>query len=573
MRLSQLFGKTQREIPADADTISHQLLLRAGMIRQVAAGVYSYLPLAWRALNKIEQIIRDEMDKAGGQELMMPVLQPLELWQESGRHGVLGQILFTLSDRRDRQMALGPTHEEVITELVKYNVQSYRDLPLMLYQIQTKFRDEPRPRAGLVRAREFIMKDLYSFDVDEAGLDRSYDRMRQAYHNICERCGLPTILVEADSGAIGGKESYEFMLITDSGEDEIVHCSCGYAANTEKAVSVRSEVEGGQPLPFEEVATPGSATIEEVADFLKMPRNRTLKAVFYVADKKLIFIVIRGDLEVNEVKLKNALDGAELRMATEEEVIEAGIVPGAASPVGISGIKIVADDSVTSGTNFVAGGNKPDTHLRNVNYPRDFKADIISDIAKARAGDACPKCGEKLSSSNSIELGHIFKLGTFYTEKLGANFIDQNGRSHPIIMGCYGIGPSRLLAAVIEQNHDDKGIIWPSAIAPYQVYICPLYREGSQVSETAEKLYTEFTAAGLEVLLDDRIESPGVKFNDADLLGIPVRVTISPRTLENDSIEVKRRAEKESQFMPLKGAAEKLKELINQGLSGLSNSA
>ncbi|MFC1847636.1 proline--tRNA ligase [Chloroflexota bacterium] len=565
MHISKLFGKTQREIPADADTISHQLLLKAGMIRQVAAGVYSYLPLAWKALRKIEDIIRDEMDKAGGQELRMPSLQPMELWQETGRHEALGQTLFTLSDRRERRLALGPTHEEVMTELVKYNVQSYRDLPLLLYQIQTKFRDEPRPRAGLVRAREFIMKDLYSFDIDEEGLDRSYDKMRQAYHNICERCGLPTILVEADSGAIGGKESYEFMLITDSGEDEIIHCSCGYAANIEKAIGVKSEVKGGEPLPMEEVATPGAATIEEVADFLKVPRTHTLKAVFYIADAKLIFVVIRGDFEVNEVKLKNASKCAELRMATADEVKEAGIVAGAASPAGISGIKIIADDSITSGANFVAGANKPDTHLRNVNYPRDFKADIIADIAKARAGDVCPKCGGKLSSSHGIEIGHIFKLGTFYSEKLEAHFIDRNGQSRPIIMGCYGIGPSRLLAAAIEQSHDDKGIIWSLAIAPYQIYICPLYREGSQVSEVAEKLYADLIAQGLEVLLDDRNESPGVKFNDADLLGIPTRVTISPRTLEKNSIEVKWRSEKEPEIVPLDNAVTILKELVARG--------
>ncbi len=566
MRLTKLFGKTQREIPAEADTISHQLLIRAGMTRQVAAGVYSYLPLAWRALRKIEQIIRDEMDKAGGQELRMPALQPLELWQESGRHGVFGQTLFTLSDRRDRQLALGPTHEEVITELVKHNVQSYRDLPLMLYQIQTKFRDEPRPRAGLLRAREFIMKDLYSFDIDEEGFSQSIEKMSQAYQNIFQRCGLSTILVEADSGAIGGKESYEFMFITDSGEDEVIHCSCGYAANIEKAVSDKGRVENGDLLAIEEIATPGLARIEEVAGFLNIPHNHTHKSVFYIADGKFVFVVIRGDLEVNEVKLKHSLKCLELRLATNEEVVEAGIVPGAASPLDISGIKVMADDSVTSGTNFVAGGNKPNTHLKNINYPRDFKADIIGDIAEARSGDACPKCGKKLSSSHGIEMGHIFNLGTFYTEKLGANFIDQNGQSRPIIMGCYGIGPSRLLAAIIEQNNDDKGIIWPSTIAPYQIYLCPLYKDGSKVSEVTEKLYAELTDMGLEVLLDDRDESPGVKFNDADLLGIPVRVTISPRSLEKNSLELKRRSEKEAELVPQEEALTRLKELVTEAI-------
>jgi len=537
------------------------------MISQVAAGVYSYLPLAWRVLKKIENIIRDEMNKAGGQELMMPVLQPLELWQESGRDQAFGKTLFTLLDRRERKLALGPTHEEVITQLVNHNVQSYRDLPLLLYQVQTKFRDEPRPRGGLVRVREFTMKDLYSFDTDEAGLDVSYNKMLQAYRNVYDRCDLPTTLVEADSGAIGGKDSHEFMVIAESGENEILYCSgCQYSSNAEKAQSAKGTVEGGGPLPVEEVATPGKYSIEQVSDFLKVPRNQTLKAVFYLADGELIFVVIRGDLDVNEVKLKNALHCFELRMATEDEVIEAGIVAGFASPVGIKGIRVVADDSVNSGTNFVAGGNKPDTHLRNVNYPRDFKAEIIDDIALARVGEGCPRCGVKLSSTHGIEVGHVFKLGTFLSEKLGALFIDPGGAPHPIVMGCYGIGLGRLLAAAIEQNHDDKGIIWPLPIAPYHIYLCPLYLEGAKVAEVAEDLYNQLEAAGLEVLFDDRDESPGVKFNDADLLGIPIRVTISPRTLEKDSVEVKWRSEKEPQLVPLDSIVTHLKELVTRGV-------
>lgn len=563
MRISKLFGKTQREVPAEAETLSHQLLIRAGMISQVAAGVYSYLPLAWRVLKKIENIIREEMDAADGQELSMPVLQPLELWQETGRDLAFGKGLFTLSDRRDRKLVLGPTHEEVITGLVRYNVQSYRDLPLLLYQIQTKFRDEPRPRGGLLRVREFTMKDLYSFDTDEDGLNQSYNKMLQAYHNIYSRCGLPSLLVEADSGAIGGKESHEFMVITETGEDEIIYCDkCKYAANTDKAESVKSKIESGEPLPIEEVATPGMATIEQVSNFLKVSQSHTIKAVFYVADGELVFVVIRGDIEVNEVKLKNVLHCFELRLATETEVIEAGIVAGSASPVGISGIKVIADDSITSGANFIAGANKPDTHFRNVNYPRDFKADVMADISRAKAGEGCPRCGGKLSSTHGIEVGHVFKLGTFLSEKLGAFFIDQSGVSHPIVMGCYGIGLGRLLAAAIEQNHDDKGIIWPLAIAPYHIYLCPLYLENPQVADTAENLYADFEAQGLEVLFDDRKESPGVKFNDADLLGIPIRVTVSPRTLETNSVEVKKRSEKESQLLPLEEVAKRLKELI-----------
>jgi prolyl-tRNA synthetase len=568
VRISKLFGKTQREIPAEADMASHQLLLRAGMIHQITAGVYSYLPLAWRALKKIENIIREEMDAAGGQELMMPVLQPLELWQETGRDEAFGKGLFTLSDRKDRTLVLGPTHEEVITQLASRNVQSYRDLPVLLYQIQTKFRDEPRPRGGLIRVREFIMKDLYSFDTDEAGLDQSYNRMLQAYQNIYNRCGLPTRLVEADSGAIGGKDSREFMLITETGEDELIYCpGCGYSANAEKAESIKEKLTEEEPLPLEEVSTPGMATIEEVSHFLKVPHSRTLKAVFYIADGKLVFVVIRGDIEVNEVKLKNTLHCSELRLATEDEVVKAGIVAGAASPIGISGVRVIADDSITTGANFVAGANKPNAHLRNVNYPRDFKVDLITDIARARAGEGCPKCRGKFLSLRGIEVGHIFKLGTIFSQKLGAFYIDADGVSRPIVMGCYGIGLGRLMAAAIEQNHDDKGIIWPLPIAPYHIYLCPLYLENPQVESTVENLYTELEKSGLAVLFDDRRQSPGVKFNDADLLGIPLRVTISPRTLEKNSVEIKWRREKQAQLLPLDGIVAKLKELITEGLS------
>ncbi|MBN1367767.1 MAG: proline--tRNA ligase [Dehalococcoidales bacterium] len=563
MRLSKLFGKTLKENPAEADTVSHRLLLRTGMIYQVAAGIYAYMPLAWSVLRNIEEIIRDEMNKAGGQELTMPVLQPLEWWQATGRDKVMGENLFVLTDRKQRKLALGPTHEEVITTLVSRFVQSYRDLPLLLFQIQTKLRDEPRPRAGLIRVREFDMKDAYSFHTDEADLDKCYQTMLQAYRNIFERCGLPAMMVEADSGAIGGKDSNEFMLIAESGEDEIIYCdTCKYAANAEKAKSRKLVLEKEDAKPLEEVSTPGKKTIEEVSGFLKIPAYHTLKAVFYIADKSLVFVVIRGDLEVNEVKLKNLLKVADLRLATEPEVKEAGIVAGAASPVGLKGVKTVADDSLVSGVNFVAGGNKPDTHLKNVNYPRDFKADVTADIALTGAGDSCEKCGGKLAATRGIEVGHVFKLGTAYSKILGANFIDATGNSQPAVMGCYGIGVGRLLAAAIEQNHDDKGIIWPLPIAPYQVYLCPLYRDGTKVAEIAEHLYQEFTVAGLEVLFDDRTDSPGVKFGDADLLGIPLRVTISPRTLEKNTVEVKWRKEKQAQFLPLEGITEKIKEMI-----------
>ena len=567
MRLTKLFGKTQREIPAEADTISHQLLLRTGMVNQVTAGVYTIMPLAWRSLKKIENIVRDEMNKADGQEITMPVLQPLELWQKSGRADIMGKTLFTFNDRREHSLVLGPTHEEVVTELAARHVQSYRDLPLLVYQIQTKFRDEPRPRAGLVRLREFVMKDLYSFDVDEAGVEISYQKMLHAYETIYKRCGLKAVIVEADSGAIGGKFSHEFMLPTESGEDTVISCpKCGYTANAEKAVFNKGATKSDPPIAIEEVATPGMKTIEELEAFLKISARQTLKAVFYMADNKFVFVVIRGDLQVNEIKLKNTLHCQELRLATDAEVKEQGIVAGSASPVGLKGIMVIADDSVNSGTNFVAGGNKPDLHIKNVNYPRDFQADIVADIGLAEAGSRCAKCNSKFGAVRGIEVGHIFVLGTVYSAKLGANFIDAAGVSHPIVMGCYGLGLSRLLAAAIEQHHDDKGIIWPMPIAPYQVYLCPLYREGTKVAETAEKLNAEMEAAGLEVLFDDRLESPGIKFNDADLYGIPLRITVSPRTLEKNSVEVKWRAEKEAKIMPIEGIAGVIKQMVEEKL-------
>jgi len=570
MKLSQLFGKTLRQTPAEAENISHQLLLKAGMIHQLAAGVYSYLPLALRALQKIENIIREEMDAVGGQELQMPVLQPLEMWRETERDLAFGKGLFTLSDRRERPLVLGPTHEEVITELVKRNVQSYRDLPLLLYQIQTKFRDEPRPRGGLMRVREFGMKDLYSFDTDEETLNITYQKMIGAYKRIYERCGLDSVVVEADSGAIGGKESHEFMVIAESGEDVILNCSkCDYAANVEKAESVKprggevgGESEKSEMLPMEEVATPGKITIKEVSSFLGIPESQTLKAVFYAADGDIVFVAIRGDLEVNEVKLKNALGCHELRLAQEEEVAKAGLVAGSASPLGLSGVKRVGDPSITLGANLVAGANKPDTHMRNVNYPRDFAVDLLIDIATAQAGDGCLRCGAPLLTTRGIEVGHVFKLGSFFSERMGATFLNRDGVARPILMGCYGIGIGRLLAAAIEQYHDENGIIWPTPIAPYQVHLCPLSTDNEEVAARAESLYAELKHEGLEVLFDDRAESPGVKLNDADLLGMPLRVVLSPRTLKTGSVEVKMRGEKEVALVPMKGVSGKLRAML-----------
>ena len=568
MRFSKLFGKTLRQVPVEAESISHQLLLRAGMIAQEAAGIYSYLPMGWRVLKKIENLIREEMDKAGGQEMMLPVLQPLELWQQSGRDVSFGKSLFTLTDRKERGLALGPTHEEVVADLAHRYVQSYRDLPLLPYQIQTKLRDEPRPRGGLLRVREFIMKDLYSLDADEAGLDESYQKMCRAYKNIYARLSLPALMVEADSGAIGGKDSHEFMILTEDGEDEVIHCSkCGYAANAEKAQFMKTRTNAESLLPLEEIATPATKTIEEVAGFLGVPSSQTLKAVFYYANGEFIFVVIRGDLEVNETKLRNNLKCSDLRLATEEEVGEAGLVAGFASPVDLKGIKVVADDSITLGSNFVVGANKPGYHLRNANFPRDFQVDLTADIALARSGYSCPKCSNELSYIRSIEVGHVFKLGTFISERFGASFLDNDGKSRPIVMGSYGIGLGRLLAAIVEQSHDDKGIIWPLSVAPYQVYLCPLHLDKSAVLPTAERIYQELQKEGIEVLFDDRDESPGVKFNDADLLGIPLRLTLSPRTLQSQSVEAKWRTEKEAQLLPLDNLAVQVKKILDETVS------
>lgn len=577
MRFSKLFGKTLRQAPAEAESISHQLLLRTGMIAQEAAGIYSYLPLGWRVLRKIEQIIREEMDKAGGQELLLPVLQPFEFWQQSGRNVAFGESLFTMTDRRKRILALGPTHEEVVADLVSRYVQSYRDLPLLLYQIQTKLRDEPRPRGGLLRVREFIMKDLYSLDADESGLDESYRLVSQAYRNVYARMDLPTLMIEADSGAIGGKESHEFMVLSETGEDEIIHCAaCGYAANAEKAEfnkAVESDA-GAAPSPgsgagnprelpsMEEIATPEARTIVQVADLVDVPTTETLKSVFYVAGGEFLIVVIRGDLDINETKLTNALKCSDLRLATEDEVSKSGLFAGFASPVGLKGVRVVADDSVKSRAHFITGANKSGYHLRNINYPRDFQADVVADVALARTGHRCPRCRSELSSVRGIEVGHVFKLGTFISERFGASFLDRDGGSRPVIMGSYGIGLGRLLAAVVEQSHDDKGIIWPQSIAPYQVCLCSLHADRAEISAAAEQIYEDLQQSGLEVLFDDRIDSPGVKFNDADLLGIPLRLTLSPRTLESRSVEAKRRTEKESRLLPFEDLTRQVTSLL-----------
>ena len=560
MRFSRLATRTLREGPGDAEAgaeaeteaVSHRLMLRGGFIHQVAAGLYSLLPLALRSVRKIETIIREEIDAAGGQELSMPALQPREIWDETGRGEAFGDNLFSLEDRRGRPMVLAPTHEEVITSIVKANVQSYRDLPLILYQIQTKFRDERRPRAGLIRVREFAMKDAYSFNGDEESLEQSYQAMAQAYRNIYARCGLPVLMAEADSGAIGGKDSHEFILPSGAGEDTVITCpGCGYTANAEKAEASLPEAAPEVDQPLEEVDTPGIKTIAALSEFLGMTPEKTLKAVFYMAGGKMTLVTIRGDLDVNEVKLKNLLHVNELRFASDEEVAAAGLVAGSASAIGMNGIQRVGDNSITKGANFVAGANKPDTHLRGANYPRDFQVDLLADIALAQPGQSCPRCGHSLESTRGIEVGHIFKLGTFFSEVLGANFLDQDGHQQPIIMGCYGIGVGRLLAAAVEQNNDEKGIIFPAPIAPYQVHLVGLNLAQPEVAQAADELYQELWQQGIETLYDDRADqTAGVKLNDADLLGMPVRLVVSPRNLKQGSVEVKGRRESESAMIP-----------------------
>jgi prolyl-tRNA synthetase len=523
-------------------------MLRAGMMMQMGAGIYSYLPLALRSIKKIEAIIREEIDAAGGQEVLMPALQPIEVWQQSGRDVAFGDNMFHVFDRRKREMVIAPTHEEAITLIATANVESYRDLPLLLYQIQTKFRDEPRPRAGLLRGREFTMKDAYSFDTDQEALDVTYQRMRIAYRNIFRRCGLPTLEVEADSGAIGGKDSHEFIMPAESGEDTVLVCPAGdYAANAERATSVIAPAPESAAQEMTLVDTPGAKTIADLVDSMGITEAQTLKAVFYSADNAVVLVTIRGDIEVNEVKLKNLLEVRELRLATPEESVAAGLTPGSTSPIGLTGIKRVGDKSIQQGNNFVAGANQADKHYKNVNYPRDFEVDTIAEIGTSKAGEGCPNCGAALDEVRGIEVGHVFKLGTFFTRTFGGEYLDDAGQLNPMVMGCYGIGVTRVLAAAIEQNHDDKGILYPAPIAPFQVHLVALNADKEEVSTAADATYAQLLELGYDVLYDDRLgESAGVKFNDVDLLGLPVRVVISPRNLKNGVVEVKRRRDDES---------------------------
>lgn len=556
MRMSALFGETLREIPADAEVVSHQLLLRAAFIRQIAAGIFSYLPLGQRTARKIEQIFRDEINAIGGQEMDMPVVHPASLWKESARWYKIGSEMGRFLDKNERDMVLAMTHEEVVTDLVRREIQSYRQLPALIYHIQTKWRDDPRPRAGLIRAREFVMKDTYSLDRDWEGLDRQYRAHYQAYYNIFNRCALPTIAVESDVGMMGGKSAHEFMYLTPIGEDSILLCDeCGYRANRqiaefEKPVPAQEEL-----LPVEKVATPEMKTIQDLADYLSVPKTRTAKVVFMVATlqdgteevEKLVFALVRGDMDLSETKLSNVIKAKALRPAHDEEIGTVGAVPGYASPIGLDGVLVVADDVITASANLVAGANEEGFHLLNVNYGRDYEAEIVADIAAAQEGDRCPQCGAQMRMSRGVEVGNIFKLGTEFSSAMGATFVDEDGEARPVIMGSYGIGVGRLLACIVEEYNDENGIVWPISVAPYEVHLVSL----RGVEDTAERIHGQLRSAGIEVLFDDRDESAGVKFNDADLIGIPIRLTVGKRGLEEGGVEMKLRQEEERQLVPL----------------------
>ncbi|MCI2098270.1 MAG: proline--tRNA ligase [Succiniclasticum sp.] len=553
MLVSKLYAPTLREVPAEAEIPSHKLMLRAGYMRKSATGMYTFLPLAQRVLKKIEAIIREEMEAAGAQEILMPVLQPSELWKQSGRWDAYGGEMWRIKDRHGHDYCLGPTHEEMITFLAQMDVNSYRQLPLNLYQIQDKFRDERRPRFGLMRSREFIMKDGYSFDVDEAGLDKAYEKMYQAYTNIFQRCGLVFRPVEADSGAIGGNGSHEFMVLADSGEAEICYCTqCNYAADTEKAELHPLESAPEELKEKEKVATPDCKTIQAVCDYLKAPVEKSVKAVAYTSAKGLILCFVRGDHEVNETKVVNTVGVPEIEMAPAEELAAAGTHGGYMGPCGLDPKKviIVCDATVMNMHNFCCGANEEGYHWINVNPGRDFTPTYVADIRLMQEGDPCPHCGGTIAKARGIEVGQIFKLRDKYSASMGATILDETGKSIPMQMGCYGIGVGRTMAAAVEQNNDKDGIIWPAQIAPYHVLIVPVNIKDDAIREKAFSVYEELTKAGLEVLLDDRDERPGVKFKDADLYGFPLRITIGKKTLDKGQIEVRTRKTGETVLLP-----------------------
>ncbi len=561
MRISQLFNVTLREAPAEAEVTSHKLLVRAGFIRQLAAGIFSYLPLGRRTLTKIENIMREEMNAIGGQEMTMPVVHPADIWKETQRWYQIGSEMGRFKDKNNRDMVLAMTHEEVVADIVRKDIRSYRQLPRLIYHIQTKWRDDPRPRAGLIRVREFTMKDSYSLDADWEGLDKQYRAHYQAYFNIFHRCGIPVIAVKSDVGMMGGQMAHEYMYLTPIGEDTLVLCdNCGYSANRQIAFFKKSPPPPEEPLAAEKVYTPDAKTIEALANYLQIPKQKTAKAVFMVATlpedggykETFIFAIVRGDMELNETKLANTLKAKELRPATEEEIIAVGAVPGYASPVGLKDVLVVVDDLIPLSPNMVAGANEEGYHLKNVNYGRDYQANIVADITAAQDGDACIHCGASLRTARGVEVGNIFKLGTRYSDAMGCTFLDKDGIEKPIIMGSYGIGSGRLMACIAEEHHDEQGLIWPITVAPYQVEIVSLGgHQLEKVQTTADRLYQELTSEGIEVLYDDRDESPGVKFMDADLIGIPIRLTVSDRTVQEDSVEFKRRDQSQKRMVKL----------------------
>ncbi len=555
MRLSRLFFTTLRDDPADAEMVSHRLLVRAGYVRQLGSGIYTLLPLGFRVTQRVEQVIREEMNAIGGQEMEMPVVHPADLWRESGRYQKIGPELLRFKDRTGRDMVLAFTHEEVVADLVRDFVHSYRQLPAIVYHFQTKFRDEPRSRGGLIRVREFVMKDSYTLDADAAGLDRGYDLHRQAYLRIFERLGLPIVVVGADVGVMGGSEAHEFMVLNEHGEDTLILCdACGYAANQQIAVVAQPDPSAEEALPTEEVATPNADTIASLAEQLGIGTDRTAKAMFYVTeDGRLVTAIVRGDFEVNETKLVHALKTTGgLRPARPEEIQAAGMEPGYASPIGAHDTLVVVDELTARSPNLVAGANRHGYHLLNVNHGRDFTADLVVDITNARAGDPCPQCGTPVTLRHGIEVGNIFKLGTDFTEKLGARYLAEDGSRQLVVMGSYGIGLGRNVASIVEEHHDDKGIAWPREVAPYPAHLVALGAgKDPAVGEAADGLYQRLTDAGMEILYDDRDESPGVKLTDAELLGMPTILTISTRSLAAGGVEVTDRASGERSVRPL----------------------
>jgi prolyl-tRNA synthetase len=571
MRWSRFYLYTTREVPNDAEVVSHQLMVRAGMIKKVAAGIYTYLPFGWRSLVKLEAIVRRELDAIGSAELTMPAIQPAELWQESGRWVRYGKELLRIRDRHERDFVFGPTHEEVVTDIVRRDVKSYRQLPISLYQVQTKFRDEIRPRFGLMRGREFIMKDAYSFHVDAASLDLTYEDMRRAYCAIFEACHLDYTVVEADTGAIGGSASHEFMVVAETGESAVVRCpSCGYAANVEKAErrKVENPAAAGGSESLREVATPGQSSIEQVSAFLGVPPERLVKTLLYEATKdgsrRLVAVAVRGDREVNEVKLANFLDVEGVALASEDRVAQATGAPvGFAGPVGLpKEVRLVADESVRGRADFVAGANKADAHVAGANWGRDAEPSAWADLLLVTGGDPCPRCDGTLELFRGIEVGHIFKLGTKYSKPMKCNYTDEQGVEHPMEMGCYGLGIGRTVAAAIEQNHDKDGIVWPRPLAPFEALLVVLNPDDAQVAATAERLYAELREKGIDVLYDDRDERPGVKFKDADLIGIPVRIVVGAKSLADGKVEVSLRRDREKRLVAPGEAAAKAIELL-----------